>query len=82
VYSLTLTSAVAFAARGGYHPRPSGGSGASSGLISSFVHAIVWSLGWHAGSDLASLLGPKVLIVGAIVAVVWYLRRNRRGSRR
>jgi hypothetical protein len=63
------------------HSTPhSHGSGLGD-LLTTFVHSVVASLGWQAGRSIASLLGPW-LIVLAVIAVGWWLLRNRRTRRR
>ena len=54
--------------------------GHGGGLLGTFVHSIVASLGWQAGRSITSFLGSW-LIVAAVIAIGWYLIR-RRGSRR
>ena len=58
-----------------------GHGGGFGGLLGTFVHSIVASLGWQAGRSIASFLGSW-LIVAAVLALGWYLIRHRRGSRR
>lgn len=58
-----------------YHPHTGGG------LLTTFVHSIVASLGWHAGTSLARLLGSW-LVVLAVLAIVLHLWRSLRRLRR
>lgn len=58
-----------------YHPLP------HSGLLDTFMHSIVASLGWHAGTTIAHFLGGW-LIVLAIIAGLTYLARHLRRGRR
>jgi hypothetical protein len=61
-----------------YHPHSTGSGG---GLLVTFVQSLVSSLGWHAGTSLARLLGGWLLVL-ALVAVVAYLARAVRRWRR
>lgn len=58
-----------------------GHSHSGSGLLGTFVHSIVASLGWQAGRSIASFLGSWLIVV-AVIAIGWYLLRSRRSRRR
>jgi hypothetical protein len=57
-----------------YHPH---GATNSGGLVAVFVHSLVASLGWHAGTSIAHLLGGWLVLL-AIIAVLFYLARRAR----
>lgn len=70
----TLATLVVWSTR--YHPHTTTG-----GLLATFVRSIVASLGWHAGTSLARLLGSW-LVVLAVLAIVLHLWRSLRRLRR
>jgi hypothetical protein len=65
-----------WATRGPYLP-PGHGS-----ILATFLHSLVWSLGWHAGADIARAIGANLLVLLVIAAVVvWLVRRVRARTR-
>lgn len=58
-----------------HHPLPHSGSG--SGLLATFVHSLVASLGWHAGASVAHLLGGWLLVVTVLVVLGYLVHRVR-----